>query len=96
MLRPILPMLAATSEDVTQALAATGLASVEWKLDGARIQVHRAGDEVRVYTRNLNDVTERLPEVVAAVRNFPAHTLSSTARRSASARTSAPSASRTR
>jgi DNA ligase-1 len=74
-LRPILPMLAATSEDVTQALAATGLASVEWKLDGARIQVHRAGDEVRVYTRNLNDVTERLPEVVAAVRNFPADSL---------------------
>jgi DNA ligase-1 len=74
-LRPILPMLAATSEDVTQALAATGPASVEWKLDGARIQVHRASDEVRVYTRNLNDVTERLPEVVAAVRNFPAHTL---------------------
>jgi DNA ligase 1 len=71
-LRPILPMLAATSEDVTQALAATGPASVEWKLDGARIQVHRYEDEVRVYTRNLNEVTDRLPEVVAAVRTFTA------------------------
>ena len=48
-----------------------GRASVEWKLDGARIQVHRAGDDVRVFTRNLNDVTERLPEVVAAVRVVP-------------------------
>ena len=49
----------------------TGLASVEWKLDGARVQVHRSGDEVRVFTRNLNDVTARLPEVVAVVRAFP-------------------------
>ena len=74
-LRPILPMLASTSDDVAGALAATGPASVEWKLDGARIQVHRAGDEVRIYTRNLNDVTDRLPDIVAAVRTFPAHTL---------------------
>jgi DNA ligase-1 len=74
-MRPILPMLAATSEDVAQALAATGAASVEWKLDGARIQVHRRDDDVRVYTRNLNDVTDRLPAVVDAVRRFPAHTL---------------------
>ena len=43
-------------------------ASVEWKLDGARIQVHRAGDEVRVFTRNLADITERVPEIVEAVR----------------------------
>jgi DNA ligase-1 len=74
-LRPILPMLAATSEDVGAALAATGPASVEWKLDGARIQVHRGDDEVQVYTRNLNDVTDRLAEVVAAVRMFPARVL---------------------
>jgi DNA ligase-1 len=74
-LRPILPMLASTSDDVAGALAATGPASVEWKLDGARIQVHRAGDEVRIYTRNLNDVTDRLPDIVAAVRTFPARTL---------------------
>ena len=75
LLRPIQPMLASTAEDVTAALEATGPASVEWKLDGARIQVHRRDDEVQVYTRNLNEVTDRLPEVVAAVRTFPARTL---------------------
>jgi DNA ligase-1 len=42
---------------------------VEWKLDGARLQIHRDGDEVRVFTRNLNDLTERLPEVVELVRS---------------------------
>jgi DNA ligase 1 len=47
-------------------------ASVEWKLDGARIQVHRAGDEVRIYTRNLNDVTDRLPGIVDLARSLPA------------------------
>src|SRR4051812_26825484 len=72
-LRPVLPMLAASAADVQEALAQTGEASVEWKLDGARIQVHRRGDDVRVFTRNLNDVTERLPEVVSAVREFPAN-----------------------
>ena len=71
-LRPVLPMLAASSEDVASALNETGFASVEWKLDGARIQVHRRGDEVRVYTRNLNDVTGRLPDVVAAALAFDA------------------------
>ena len=72
-LRPVLPMLAATAADVGEALTATGPASVEWKLDGARIQVHRRGDEVRLYTRNLNDITSRLPEVVELVRAFPGH-----------------------
>jgi DNA ligase-1 len=70
-LRPVLPMLAGSSESVAAALEATGLASVEWKLDGARVQVHRSGSEVRIFTRNLNDVTARLPEVVALVRAFP-------------------------
>src|SRR4029078_604196 len=56
---------------VADALAATGPASVEWKLDGARVQVHRQGDAVRVFTRNLNDVTGRLPLVVAAARSLP-------------------------
>ncbi|MEL6985634.1 MAG: ATP-dependent DNA ligase, partial [Actinomycetota bacterium] len=56
--RPIQPMLAATSADVDEAMDAIGtVASVEWKLDGARVQVHLDGDEVRIYTRNLNDVT---------------------------------------
>src|SRR6185436_17137309 len=62
-------MLAATSATVAEALAATGAASVEWKLDGARVQVHRRGDEVRVFTRNLNEVTARVPEIVSAVRS---------------------------
>ena len=70
--RPVLPMLAATSPDVASAIAEVGLASVEWKLDGARIQVHRDGDEVRLYTRNLNEVTSRLPSIVAGVLAMPA------------------------
>jgi DNA ligase-1 len=74
-LRPVLPMLAATSASVADALAETGTASVEWKLDGARIQVHRDGNEVRVFTRNLNDVTARLPQVAELVRGFRAQTL---------------------
>jgi DNA ligase-1 len=52
-----------------------GLASVEWKLDGARIQVHRVDDEVHIFTRNLNEVTGRLPGIVALVRSFPARRL---------------------
>src|SRR2546421_191233 len=70
-LRPVLPMLASTSATVAEAIAATGPASVSWKLDGARIQVHRAGDLVRVFTRNLNDVTARLPVVSAIVGELP-------------------------
>jgi DNA ligase-1 len=71
-LRPVQPMLAASAAGVADAIAATGTASVEWKLDGARIQVHRKGDDVRVFTRNLNDVTARLPEVVDVARGFAA------------------------
>ena len=95
-LRGIQPMLAQTAADVAEALAlATGeagdaTASVEWKLDGARIQVHRAGDEVRIYTRNLNDVTDRLPGIVDLARSLPATAWCSTARRWAWARTSCP------
>lgn len=69
--RPILPMLASTATDITEALASTGPASVEWKLDGARIQAHRHGDDVVLVTRNLNDVTARLPHVVELVRSLP-------------------------
>jgi len=69
-LRAIEPMLAATAADVTEALAKTGPASVEWKLDGARVQVHRHGGEVRIFTRNLNDITHRLPGVVAAAEDL--------------------------
>jgi DNA ligase-1 len=73
--RPIQPMLASTAPDVVSAMADSGTASIEWKLDGARIQVHRHDDEVRIWTRNLNDVTARLPEVVDAVLALPASSL---------------------
>jgi DNA ligase 1 len=69
--RPILPMLAATAETVAGAVADFGRASVEWKLDGIRIQVHRRGPEVRVFTRNLNDITHALPATVAVVLRLP-------------------------
>ena len=74
-LRPVQPMLAATAADVGEAIGACGLSSVEWKLDGARIQAHRDGDDVRLFTRNLNDVTARLPGVVQVVRSLPAQQL---------------------
>ena len=71
-LRPVKPMLAQTAENLESALARlTPPAAVEWKLDGARLQVHRLGNEVRAYTRNLADVTERVPEVVEAVLALP-------------------------
>ncbi len=67
----IQPMLASTATDVADALSTTGPASVEWKLDGVRIQAHRAGDVVTLYTRNLNDVTDRMPSVVEQLRALP-------------------------
>jgi DNA ligase-1 len=67
-LQPITPMLAQTADDVASALERLGRASIEWKLDGARIQAHRAGGEVRVFTRNLADISERVPEIVAALQ----------------------------
>ncbi|TXK11085.1 ATP-dependent DNA ligase [Microbacterium wangchenii] len=70
--RPVLPMLAATAATAGDAVTATGSSSVEYKLDGARIQVHRRGDEVRVFTRSLAEVTARVPEIVEAVRGLPA------------------------
>ncbi len=76
--RPVQPMLADSASDLVQALITSGSAmatAIEWKLDGARIQVHRADDRVAVYTRSLNDVTSRVPEVVDAVLAFPARTL---------------------
>jgi DNA ligase-1 len=69
--RPILPMLASTAASVPEAMASFGRSSVEWKLDGIRIQIHRRGDEVRIYTRNLNDITDALPGIVDAVRRLP-------------------------
>jgi DNA ligase-1 len=67
LLRPVQPMLASTAKSVGEALEQIdGVAAVEFKLDGARIQVHRDGERVGVYTRSLDDVTARVPEIVAA------------------------------
>ena len=69
--RPVLPMLASTAESVGEALSGFERASVEWKLDGIRIQIHRRADEVRIYTRNLNEITHALPGIVQAVLELP-------------------------
>ncbi|XVV14083.1 ATP-dependent DNA ligase [Actinoplanes sp. CA-131856] len=69
---PLTPMLAQAAPDVGAALLATGApATVDVKLDGIRIQVHRSGDDVAVFTRSLDDITSRMPEVVDAVRKLP-------------------------
>ena len=73
--RPVQPMLAQPADDIAAAMARLGTAAVEWKVDGARVQVHKAGDEIKVYTRNLNDVTASVPEIVEALQGVPAHEL---------------------
>ncbi|MFG2248443.1 ATP-dependent DNA ligase [Spirillospora sp. NPDC048823] len=70
--RPIKPMLAASAPSIDDAFGKLGdEAAVEWKLDGIRAQVHVSGGEVRVFTRTLDEITSRLPEVVAAMRELP-------------------------
>ena len=73
--RPVQPMLAQTAEDVGAALSELGEAALEYKFDGARIQVHKSGDRVAVYSRQLNEVTPAVPEIVEAVRALPARDL---------------------
>jgi len=70
LLKPIAPMLASPAADVDEALQRLGEAAFEYKIDGARIQLHKAGDEVRVFTRQLQDVTERVPELVEGARSL--------------------------
>src|SRR6478672_8490029 len=75
--RPVLPMLASSAPDVPAAMEKAGggpgePVAVDVKLDGIRIQVHRRGDSVQVATRSLDDITDRLPEVVAVARSLPA------------------------
>jgi DNA ligase-1 len=73
---PIAPMLAQTAADVAGAMQALGGSVVlEWKMDGARIQVHKGGDTVRIFTRSLNEVTSALPEIVESVRSFPGESM---------------------
>jgi len=69
--RPVQPMLAQSAGDVDEALDELGEAALEYKMDGARVQVHRSGDDVVVFSRRLNDVTAAVPEVVEAVRALP-------------------------
>jgi DNA ligase-1 len=73
--RPVQPMLAQSAVDVVDALEQLGTASFEWKVDGARIQVHKNGAQVRVFTRSLNEVTAAVPEIVEAVQGLPSHEL---------------------
>jgi DNA ligase-1 len=72
MFSPVAPMLAQTATGVVEALRELGgEAAFEWKMDGARIQVHKAGDDVRIYTRGLNEVGAAVPEIVEAARALP-------------------------
>lgn len=73
--QPIQPMLADSAPDLSSALGAEGPVLIEFKLDGARIQVHKADDEVRVFSQSLHDVTQAVPEVVDAVRALPVSSL---------------------
>ena len=70
--QPVQPMLAQPAEDVAGAIERLGRAAFEWKLDGARVQAHKSGGEIRVYTRSLNEVTSALPEIVSALQDCPA------------------------
>jgi DNA ligase-1 len=72
---PLRPMLAQSAPTVADALARTGRAAIEWKLDGFRVQVHRKGDEVKVFTRTLDDVTSRVPELVEVVLGLRAESV---------------------
>jgi DNA ligase-1 len=73
--RPLTPMLAQTAEGVGEALERLGEAALEDKLDGARIQLHKRESEIRVFTRNLNDVTSAVPEIVEVARDLPVSSL---------------------
>ena len=74
-LEPVLPMLARSAPDLGSALARIRPAVIEPKLDGARLQVHRAGAEVRAFSRNLADVTGRVPELVETMLRLPIETI---------------------
>jgi DNA ligase-1 len=74
-MRPVQPMLAESADGVDAALAELGDAAIEYKLDGARVQVHKEHDEVRVFSRTLRDVTPAVPEIVSLVRALPVRDL---------------------
>ena len=73
--QPLAPMLAQPADDIVEALQQIPAAALEWKLDGARVQVHKGDGEIRIYTRTGNEVTSAAPEIVEAVRAVGARTL---------------------
>lgn len=75
LMKPVTPMLAQPAEQLDAALAALGEAALEYKLDGARVQVHKLGRQIRIFTRQLNEVTASVPELVETVRAWPARQL---------------------
>src|SRR5262245_31209912 len=75
LMRPVRPMLAESGNTVEDAMGQFGDAALEYKIDGARVQVHKAGEEVAIFSRTLNDVTASAPEIVSLVRALPAREL---------------------
>jgi DNA ligase-1 len=73
--RPVLPMLASPADDLDAALGRLGEAALEYKLDGARVQLHKSGEDVRVFSRRMNEVTVAVPELVFAARALPSREL---------------------
>ena len=94
--RAVRPMLAQTASDVAEALATLETAVLEFKIDGARVQVHKLEGEIRVFTRSANDVTHACPEIVEAVRPLRCESVVLDARRLLSRRTASPILSRRR
>ena len=68
-------MLAQSATTVAEALQRISPAAIEWKLDGARVQIHVLGDDVRVFTRSLDDITARVPELVEMARALPVQSI---------------------
>ena len=75
LMRPVQPMLAESASTLAEALGQLDDAAVEYKLDGARIQIHKSGSDVRIFSRTLNDVTESVPEIVSLVKALPGREL---------------------
>jgi DNA ligase-1 len=75
LMRPVRPMLAESGDSVGDAIDQLGDAAIEYKVDGARVQVHKSGDDVAIFSRTLNDVTASAPEIVSLVRAAPAREL---------------------
>jgi len=73
--QPLAPMLAQSADDIEDAMSRVPVAALEWKLDGARVQAHKNGDDVRLYSRTGNDVTAAAPEIVAALQGANARSL---------------------